>query len=261
MIQAVIFDLDGVLIDSEEIWDEVRRSVANRYGGHWLPGATAAIQGMSTPEWATYLHDVVGVELSTEEIVDRVVAQLLDRYSQHLPLLPGASDAVRRLHERWSLGLASSSPRGVITAVLNMTGLKNDFQAVVSSDEVANGKPQPDVYLEAARRLRVSSRAGAAVEDSANGIRAGKAAGMTVVAIPNRHYPPPPEVLALADHVLASIEDLRPDLLEVGLAAVGPETRPQGDEASREERLDEEEMESFPASDPHSDWAGPPQPS
>jgi HAD superfamily hydrolase (TIGR01509 family) len=260
MIRAVVFDLDGVIIESEEIWDEVRRSVAVRYGGRWQPDSTPAMQGMNTSQWSHYLHDVVGVELRPQEIVEAVVGELLDRYRQHLPVLPGAVEAVRALAGRVKLAVASSSPRRVIGDVLGMSGLAGDFEAVVSSDEVAGGKPAPDVYLEAARRLYVPPGVCAAVEDSANGIRAARGAGMTVVAVPNRRYPPPDDVLALADIVLDSLEELPSRRLDVRWAAVDPDPPPEGDEARREERLDEAEVESFPASDPHSDWAGPSEP-
>jgi HAD superfamily hydrolase (TIGR01509 family) len=260
MIRAVVFDLDGVIIESEEIWDEVRRGVAIRYGGRWQPDSTGTMQGMNTSQWSRYLHNVVGVDLRPEEIVEAVVGELLDRYRQHLPVLPGAVEAVRALAGRVKLAVASSSPRRVIGDVLGISALAGDFDAVVSSDEVAAGKPAPDVYLEAARRLHVPPGDCAAVEDSANGIRSARNASMTVVAVPNRRYPPPDEVLALADVVLQSLKELPLSRLDVRWEPVDPNPRPPGDEARREERLDEAEVESFPASDPHSDWAGPSEP-
>jgi HAD superfamily hydrolase (TIGR01509 family) len=215
MIEAVVFDLDGVIIESEEIWDEVRRDVARRHGGRWLADSTETVQGMNTSQWADYLHDVVGVELSKDEIVEAVVGKLLCSYRRDLPLLPGAVETVRTLAGRWRLAVASSSPRQVIEAVLEMAGLAGEFVVVVSSDEVDRGKPAPDVYLEAARRLGLPRGACAAVEDSANGIRAGKAAGMVLVAVPNRRYPPPADVLTSADRVLGSLGQLKPEVLEV----------------------------------------------
>jgi HAD superfamily hydrolase (TIGR01509 family) len=213
MIDAVIFDLDGVLVDSEQVWDEARRGLVEQSGGHWEPGATEAVLGMSSTEWSAYLHDRLAVPLSAPEINAEVVRRVLAAYRVHLPLLPGATEAVRRMAGRWPLGLASSSNRTVIDAVLEEAGLSGQFGATVSSEEVGRGKPAPDVYLEAARRLGADAPACAVIEDSANGIRSGLAAGMTVVAIPNPHFPPPAEVLALVSVVLPDIADLVPEVL------------------------------------------------
>ncbi len=249
MIAAVIFDLDGVLLDSEQLWDEARREVTERHGGTWRAGATAAMQGMSAPEWSRYLHEALGVDLSPTEIDDLVVGALLARYRRGLPLVPGAVEAVRRVGARWPLALASSSNREVIDMVLDAAGLVGLFGVVVSSEEVPRGKPAPDVYLEAARRLGQAPTACAAVEDSANGIRAALASRLRVVAVPNPHFPPPPDVLDAADLVLRDLEQLSVAAVEQ-LDGVGT--------SITERRLDEEEAESFPASDPHADWAGPP---
>jgi len=248
VIEAVVFDLDGVLLDSEQLWDEARRHVVTRQGGRWRPEATAALQGMSAPEWSRYLRDELSVPLDPPTIDRLVVDDLLDRYRRDLPLVPGAREAVGRLGQRWPLALASSSNRTVIEEVLAVAGLTASFAVVVSSEEVQRGKPAPDVYLETARRLGRPPRSCAAVEDSANGIRAAIAAGMPVVAVPNPHYPPPAEVMEAAAAVVGDLDGLTVALFEQ-LAA--------GDDRL-DRRLDEEEVESFPASDPHSDWAGPP---
>ncbi len=250
MIVAVIFDLDGVLLDSEQLWDRARRELVDERNGRWSPEATQDMQGMSSPEWSRYLHERLGVDLAPDAVNRAVVEKLLDHYRRELPLLPGAREAVRRLAGRWPLGLASSSNREVIDQALELAGLAASFSVTVSSEEVARGKPAPDVYLEVARRLRCPEERCAAVEDSANGLRSAAAAGMLTVVVPNAHFPPPPEVLATAGAVLDSLEDLTAERLE-SLAVDG---RPP---AAREARLDEQEMESFPASDSHSDWAGP----
>jgi HAD superfamily hydrolase (TIGR01509 family) len=213
VIEAVIFDLDGVLIDSETWWDRARRQVVEQAGLQWPAGATEAMMGMSSPEWSAYLRENIGVPLRAEEINQGVVDRLLARYREHLPLVPGAVEAVRRMAAVCPVGLASSSNRPVIDAVLDLAGLAPLFQATVSSEEVAHGKPDPDVYIEAAHRLGVVPRACAVIEDSANGIRAGVAAEMGVIAIPNQHFPPPPDVLALATVVLDSISGLTPRIL------------------------------------------------
>ena len=210
-ITAVVLDMDGVLIDSEQLWDEVREQLARERGGRWHERAQADMMGMSSTEWSRYMHDVIGLAEPPEEINAEVVRRLLARYRESLPLMPGAVEAVERLAARWPLGLASSSNREVIDTVLELAGIAHHFRATVSSEEVEHGKPAPDVYLEAARRLGVDPTGCAAVEDSANGIRSARAAGMRVIAIPNPHYPPSDDVLALADVVLHSLDELTPE--------------------------------------------------
>jgi len=209
-----MFDQDGVLIDSEGAWDAARQAVASENGGRWKPEATRAMMGMSAPEWSRYMHDSLGVGLAPHEISQRVVARLLADYQRSLPLIPGAVEAVRRVAARWPVGLASSANREVIDAVLAASGLAGVFGATVSGEEVAHGKPAPDIYLEAARRLGVEAARCAAVEDSTNGLRSGAAAGMKVVALPNREFPPAEDALALASVVLDSLDELSSELLE-----------------------------------------------
>lgn len=213
MIEAVVFDLDGVVVDSEQVWDDVREQLAKERGGRWHAGAQAAMMGMSSPEWSAYMHEVIGLEESPEEINAEVVRRMLQRYRAELPLIPGATDAVRRLAGEFRLAVASSSNRPLIEAVLETAGIAERFEVTVSSEEVARGKPAPDVYLEAARRLGVEPARAAAIEDSANGIRAAHAAGMRVIAIPNAHYPPAQDALALADVVLGAPGELTPALV------------------------------------------------
>ena len=210
-ITAVVLDMDGVLIDSEQLWDEVREQLARERGGGWHERAQADMMGMSSTEWSRYMHDVIGLAEPPEEINREVVRRLLARYRESLPLMPGAVEAVERLAVRWPLGLASSSNREVIDTVLELAGIAHLFRATVSSEEVEHGKPAPDVYLEAARLLGIDPTSCAAVEDSANGIRSARAAGMRVIAIPNPRYPPSQDVLALADVVLHSLDELTPE--------------------------------------------------
>jgi HAD superfamily hydrolase (TIGR01509 family) len=208
VIEAVVFDMDGVLIQSEEVWDEVREQYVRERGRRYDAEIQRAMMGMSSLEWSQYLHDAAGVPEDAQAINDEVVARMLARYREHLPLIDGAIDAVKRLAARYPLGLASSSNRSIIDAVLEVTGLTDCFAATVSSEEVVHGKPAPDVYLEAARRLGVDPTQCAAIEDSHGGIRSAKAAGMRVIAIPNRSYPPDEESLAQADRVLRSLDEL-----------------------------------------------------
>ena len=207
-IEAVVFDLDGVLVDSEHVWDEVREELAGERGGRWHDRAQMDMMGMSSTEWSRYMHDVIGLPDSPEEISAEVVRRMLERYRVRLPVVEGAVDAVGRLAGGFRLAVASSSNRPLIDAVLSAAGIAACFEATVSSEEVPRGKPAPDVYLEAARRLGVHAAQCAAVEDSANGIRAAHAAGMRVVAIPNHRYPPADEALALANVVIGSLDEL-----------------------------------------------------
>lgn len=200
--------MDGVIADTEHVWDEVREALAHERGGRWNDRAQANMMGMSSTEWSRYMHDVIGLPESPEEINAEVVRRMLERYRTALPLVEGAVAAVRELSESLPLAVASSSNRPLIDAVLEAAGITACFAATVSSEEVARGKPSPDVYLEAARRLGLEPGLCAAVEDSANGIRAAAAAGMCVIAYPNRHYPPDAPSLALADAVIDSLGEL-----------------------------------------------------
>ena len=213
MIEAVVFDLDGVILQTEEVWDEVREELARERGGRYDERAQRAMMGMSSREWSRFMHDELGVPDPPEEISAEVVRRMIARYRERLPLIPGAREAVERLASPWPLAVASSSNRELIDAALELSGLAPFFRVTVSSEEVARGKPAPDVYLEAARQLEVEAGRCAAVEDSHNGIRSARAAGMRVIAIPNPSFPPDEDALAQADAVLASIEELGPAVL------------------------------------------------
>ncbi len=214
MIDGVVFDLDGILLDSEQVWDGVREQLVLERGGRWHDQAQRDMMGMSSPEWSRYLHERLGLREPPEEISAEVVRRLEELYRERLPALPGAREAVERLAARWPLALASSSNRELIDLTLELLGVAELFGATVSSEEVARGKPAPDVYLEAARRLGVEPARAVAVEDSHNGIRSAKAAGMRVLAIPNRHFPPGPSALAEADVVFDSLADLTVEAVE-----------------------------------------------
>jgi HAD superfamily hydrolase (TIGR01509 family) len=214
MPQAVIFDLDGVLLDSEQLWNRAKEELVRDAGGTWREQAPHDMMGMSSPEWSAYLHDELGVPLDPATIDREVVTRMEALYRERLPLLPGAVGAVRGLAGRWPLGLASSSNREIIDLALELAGLTSCFAATVSSEEVARGKPAPDVYLEAARRLGVPPATCVAVEDSSNGLRAAAAAEMTAIAVPNPHYPPDPDALARAAVTLGSLRELTPEVVE-----------------------------------------------
>ncbi|WUJ70375.1 HAD family phosphatase [Kribbella soli] len=213
MTDAVVFDLDGVLIDSEPLWDDVRRGVVASAGRDWPGDATEALQGMSTPEWSAYLTDL-GVPGPAEEVATRVIDGMVERYRSHLPLLPGAVEAVQRLASRWPLGLASSSPRRLIDTVLESAQLTDHFRVTVSTEEVGAGKPSPAVYNEVVRRLGADSSRVVAIEDSSNGLRSASAAGLRVIAVPNANYPPQEDALALASVVVRSLDEVTLEVVE-----------------------------------------------
>jgi HAD superfamily hydrolase (TIGR01509 family) len=209
----VVFDLDGILVQSEELWDAARRELAADHDIEWPDDATDAMMGMSSKEWSRYVHDEVGVPDSPETINEKVLAWVEKRYREDLPWIEGAQEAVRRMAEAFPLGLATSSNREIIDIVLEVGGFEDLFVTTVSSEEVERGKPAPDVYLEATKRMRVDPANAAAIEDSTNGLLAAHNAGMRVIAIPNDAHPPADKGLKVADVVLNSIEDLKPGVV------------------------------------------------
>jgi HAD superfamily hydrolase (TIGR01509 family) len=210
-IRAVVFDLDGVIIDSEEVWEEVRRGYVAEYGRRFRPDSQDRMMGMSTPEWSRHLADEVGVPRTPEQVAADVLGRMAERYRSRLPLIPGSVAAVRRLGERFPLALASSSARILIDQVLATAGLTDAFAVTLSTEEVPRGKPAPDVYLAAADKLGFDPAECAAVEDSSNGLRSAAAAGLAVVAVPHGVYPPAPDALASASLVVPSIDRLTAD--------------------------------------------------
>ena len=212
-IAAVVFDLDGVIIDTEGVWEEVRRAYVAEHGRAFLPDSQQAMMGMSTPEWSRHLAVDVGVGLPAERVAAEVLGRMAERYRADLPLIPGSVDAVRRIAAAYPVGLASSSARILIDQVLASAGLADVFRVTLSTEEVPRGKPAPDVYLEAVSRLGRTPAECAAVEDSSNGLRAAAAAGLAVVCVPHGVYPPAPDALAKADVVIGALDELTPDLV------------------------------------------------
>ena len=213
-VDAVVFDLDGVLVDTEELWDRTRRALAADAGRPWPAGATRAMQGMSTAEWSGYLAEVVRLPGTPAIVAATVIDRMAAAYARELPLVPGAVDAVERLAVRWPLGLASSSPRRLIDAVLDAAGLSVRFRVTISTEEVDAGKPSPAVYRTAVARLGAAPERVVAIEDSSNGLRSAAAAGLVVLALPHAAFPPAEDALALAAATVGSLADLTPDLVE-----------------------------------------------
>lgn len=202
----VIFDLDGTLIESEQTWRDVRRDFVVEHGGHWREEAQTAMMGMRTDDWAGYMHAELGVNLPCDTIKEDILKAVIDRFAVGVPVFPGASETLERIAPNFRLGLATSAALPVARAVLAETGWERYFAVVVSADSVARGKPAPDVYLRAIELLAANLALSAAIEDSANGIRSAHAAGLNVIAVPNREFPPDGNALSLAARVVASLD-------------------------------------------------------
>lgn len=210
-IDTIVFDLDGVLIDTEQVWSDVRREFAATHGGHWTQDIDAPkVMGANSMEWAATMRENNGVDLPVEVIYRGIVDGVKAHYDRQLVVMPGAPEAIAALAREYRLGVASSSPVELIEYGLELAGLRRHFAEVISSDAVAAGKPQPDVYLEACRRLDALPARAAGVEDSSNGLRAVHAAGMAVIAVPHPGFPASAEAMGLADLVLSSLADLTP---------------------------------------------------
>ncbi|MGW7575750.1 HAD family hydrolase [Streptomyces sp. NPDC054765] len=210
MAEAVVFDMDGVLVESEHLWEELWTAFAAERGATWGPEQTKSCQGMSAPEWAAFLTTFAGGGESIEATERAVVDGMVHALEQgRIDLLPGARAMVAEVATCAPIALASSAPRRMIDGVLVHHGIDHYFKATVSSAEVARGKPSPDVYLAAAAKLGVPAEDCLAVEDSSNGLRAAAAAGMTVVAIPNPQYPPAADALAAARFSAADHDAVR----------------------------------------------------
>ncbi|AGZ44617.1 HAD family hydrolase [Actinoplanes friuliensis] len=213
-VRAVVFDLDGVIIDTEEVWEEVRRGYVLEHGKAFLPDSQSRMMGMSTPEWSTHLSAEVGVPRSPEQVAADVLGRMAERYRADLPLIPGSVDAVRRLAAHFPVALASSSARILIDQVLETAGLTGTFRVTLSTEEVPRGKPAPDVYVAACEQLGFAPEACAAVEDSSNGLRSAGAAGLAVIAVPHGVYPPADDALALASLVIDGLDELTIEVVE-----------------------------------------------
>jgi HAD superfamily hydrolase (TIGR01509 family) len=213
MIRAIIFDMDGLLLDSEVYWARARTEYCRDLGCTWREEDELGVKGANSPEWAEVIRRRCRLDSNQKEIIDAVSARMRQLYHERLPLLPGALKVVRSLAGRYPLAIASSSPPSLIEFAMAEAGLRSSFRVVVSADDTGRGKPAPDVFLAAAKRLRFSPQEIAVFEDSSAGIQAARAAGMAVIAVPNAHYPPDEKSLREAKVVLTSLEDFQDDML------------------------------------------------
>ncbi|HEX7587278.1 MAG TPA: HAD family phosphatase [Anaerolineae bacterium] len=213
MIEAIVFDLDGLLVDSEPHWNEARRQIAAERGIEWNRDDLQVCMGVSTLTWAKYMIRRLNLDQSPDQVISRMIGAMQALYARQIPYLPGAIEAVDCAARLGPTGLASGSHRSLIDIVIADAPLRGKFQAVVCADEVPAGKPAPDVYLQAARELGVQAENCVCLEDSANGILAGKSAGMQVIAVPDHRLPPSQEILRQADVVLASLNEFNIEVI------------------------------------------------
>ncbi len=205
-IEAVIFDMDGVLVDSEVYWNKSRVEFARDRGKIWTDDYQRLAMGRSTVGWATVMREKLQLDESIDDIIAEMKGRVIAHYERRMPTRPGAIESVHRMKQHFRVGLASGSPTEIIKAVLRITGLDQVFEVMIYGDDIPRGKPAPDIYLEAMAQLGVSPDVTVGIEDSANGLRSLKAAGMAAVAAPSPDFPLPPEILELADARIDTLE-------------------------------------------------------
>ncbi|MCS6834587.1 MAG: HAD family phosphatase [Anaerolineae bacterium] len=208
---AIIFDMDGVLVDSEVYWLKSRQEFAQARGKVWTDADQRQAMGRNTVEWAEVMRERLSLDEAAEAIMSEMIDRVKAHYDERLPLRPGALEAVRVASGRARVALASGSPTAIIQHVMRLTGLDSVFEVMVYGDDYPNGKPAPDVYLGACERLGVDPRRCVGIEDSGNGIRSVVAAGMVCVAAPSPAFPLSEELLALCARKVDTMEALTAD--------------------------------------------------
>ena len=212
-IEAIIFDMDGVLVDSEVYWDKSRVEFAKDRGKTWTDEFQRLAMGRSTVGWAQVMQEKLQLDESIDEIIAEMKARVIAHYEKRMPTRPGAIESVHHMKQHYRVGLASGSPTEIIKAVMRITGLDQVFEVMVYGDGIARGKPAPDIYLEAMAQLGVTAPVTVGIEDSANGLRSLKAAGILAVAAPSPDYPLPADILALGDAHISTLADFNIDLI------------------------------------------------
>ena len=221
MIEAVIFDMDGVLVDSEVYWAKSREEFAQDMGKVWTDDDQRLAMGQSTIGWAKVMKERLQPEMTVDEIIIDMKKRVIAHYEERMPTRPGALEAVKLASKHYRVGLASGSPTEIIKSVLSLTGLDQIFEIMIYGDDIPNGKPAPDIYIEAMKQLGVNPAVTIGIEDSANGIRALKAAGMYAIAAPSPGFPLPVEIVEMSDAIIHSMEDFSTQLVH----AIGENVR------------------------------------
>jgi HAD superfamily hydrolase (TIGR01509 family) len=212
-IKAVIFDMDGVLVESETYWWKSRVEFAAEIGKAWTDADHRRAMGRSTIEWAELMKERLEIDMSLEAIIEDVKSRVMAHYEEHMPSRPYALEAVAGIAREFRVGLASGSPTVLINHVLRLTGLDQVFETVVYGDEIPNGKPAPDSYLHALKVMGVAPDEAAGIEDSSAGVRALVNAGMYTVGAPMPEFPLPADIVALCDRVIVSLDQFTPELV------------------------------------------------
>jgi HAD superfamily hydrolase (TIGR01509 family) len=212
-VEAVIFDMDGVLVDSEVYWKLSREEFARDLGKVWTDADQRLAMGRNTVEWAEVMQERLEIDMPIDDIIADMLQRVIDHYERSLPTRPGAVDAVHLAAGHYRVGLASGSPTEIIRRVMELTGLDSVFEVMVYGDDIPNGKPAPDIYLETLRLMGVPAQKAAGIEDSANGVRALKAAGMYAIAAPSPDFPLPDEIVNMADQHITTMEDFTLELV------------------------------------------------
>lgn len=217
-IQAVVFDMDGILVDSEVLWRLAREEFAADHGMTWSAEDQESTMGCNTAMWSRImvqrlqLRERLGMDEAA--IATEIKRRLLAKYQAHLPEREGAIAAVRLAATKYKVALASGSPNELARYILGVTGLDQVFLAATYGDDVAHGKPAPDIYLDVLKKIGVAPEHAVGVEDSGNGIRSLRAAGMGIIAAPGPEFPLSEEVLAMADVRITEMTEFNLDLVE-----------------------------------------------
>lgn len=220
-VQAVVFDMDGVVIDSEVVWQRVRTAYAQEFGRQWTQEDQVAMLGRSTPDWSAQMRARLGLQhLSDKDVAQAIIGRMLKAFAHEVPFRPGALEALQAIAGKYRVGLASGSPRVLVDCVLQHGNIAHCFQSVLSGDDVQHGKPHPEIYLRSLEKLGCAPVAAVGIEDAPNGLRALRNAGMWAIAAPCPEFPLDAESLSLAHRHISSMTELTPELVAKASAPV-----------------------------------------
>lgn len=208
MIKAVIFDMDGLLIDSEPVWFRAKEDLLKEINYKWTWEDQKNSMGVSTETWVNYVYNFADQKFTKEEVLHGITDRMKTYYKNgEIDLMPGANEALQFAKNNFKVGLASGSYKDLLYGAVKSNNWESIFEEILSSDDIERGKPQPDIYLEVMKRLGVLPEECIVLEDSRDGIKAGVAAGAKVITVPSKDVPVPPEVLDSAYAVIDSLND------------------------------------------------------